>query len=383
MTATVGRRGGNGVPDATVVVPDITVVVCTHHRPEKLAVCLDALARQTIRSRVEVVVVDDGPDAEAAAVASRHDVRFVGHDRNRGLAAARNTGIGAATAPIIAFTDDDCVPAEGWLEALLEPYRSEDVVAVGGGVEALERRTLVHRYLADTNRLAPLEVELGVSSSLVYRAALYLRRNRRGSETLPGVRSVYSLVGANMSFRRDALVEVGLFDDRITFGGEDEDICRRLRERFADRRFVFTSRAVIAHDYDGELRDTLRRSYQYGAGSARGYLKNAGQNPTLFPVPALVAGLGIVGVRRPWALAIAGAVPLVVFSHWPLEAIRLRRPELLAFPWVQLLEETAHDLGFAKGWARLRREYAGPRVASLPTEPHPEGAEERRAVVAG
>jgi glycosyltransferase involved in cell wall biosynthesis len=338
-------------------VPAISVVVCTYRRAEKLPACLDALARQTIRDRAEVIVVDDGPDDATAAVAARYDVRLVRHPHNRGLAAARNTGIAAATAPVVAFTDDDCIPADDWLEALLEPYGDGEVVAVGGGVEALRRTTLVHRYLADTNRLAPLEIELGVSTSLPYRAMLYLRRNRRGNGTLPGVRAVYSLVGANMSFRRDALVEVGMFDDRISFGGEDEDICRRLREHFRQEHFVFTSRAVIEHDFDGELRDTLRRSYQYGAGSARGYLKNADQGPTLFPIPVAVAGLALLGLRRPWALLAAAGIPFLVFSHWPVEAVRRRRPELLAFPAVQLLEETAHDLGFAKSFFRLRRAY--------------------------
>jgi len=337
--------------------PEISVVVCTYRRAEKLPACLDALARQTIRHRAEVIVVDDGPDDDTAAVAARYDVRLVRHPHNRGLAAARNTGISAATAPIVAFTDDDCIPADDWLEALLEPYDGDGVVAVGGGVEALRRETLVHRYLADTNRLAPLEVELGVSSSLTYRAMLYLRRNLRGNGTLPGIRAVYSLVGANMSFRRDALVEIGMFDDRITFGGEDEDICRRMRNHFSRERFVFTSRAVIAHDFDGELRDTLRRSYQYGVGSARGYLKNDDQGPTLFPIPLLVAGLVLLGARRHWALGAAIAVPFLVFSHWPVEAVRRRRLELLAFPAVQLLEETAHDLGFAKSFLRLRRAY--------------------------
>jgi glycosyltransferase involved in cell wall biosynthesis len=350
-------------------VPEISVVVCTYRRAEKLTACLDALARQTIRDRVEVIVVDDGPDDATMAVAARYDVRLIRHAENRGLAAARNTGIEAATAPVVAFTDDDCVPADNWLEALLDPYRSADVIGVGGGVEALQHETIVHRYLAETNRLAPLEIELGVSSSLAYRTRLYLRRNRHGGGTLPGTRAVYSLVGANMSFRRDALVAIGMFDGRITFGGEDEDVCRRLRDHFRSERFVFTARAVIAHDFDGDLRDTLRRSFQYGAGSARGYLKNADQGPTLFPVPVLVAGLlvlGVLGARRRWTIAAAAMVPFVVFSRWPVEALRHRRLEVLAFPVVQLLEEAAHDAGFAKGWARLRREYRRHRDERAP-----------------
>ncbi len=365
MTVTSSRPLGmpdpSGAPqldgERSVSPVDITVVVCTYRRAAKLTACLDALDRQTIRDRVEVIVVDDGPDDATAAIAGRYDVRLIRHPENRGLAAARNTGIEAASAPVVAFTDDDCIPSVTWLEALLEPYAGDDVMAVGGDVEALRHVTLVHRYLSETNRLAPLEVELSVSSSLAYRAKLYIRRNRRGTGTRPGTRAVYSLVGANMSFRREALIAVGMFDRRITFGGEDEDICRRLRERFAGEQFLFTSRAVIAHDFDGELRDTLRRSYQYGAGSARGYLKNADQGPTVFPIPVLVVALALLGMRSRWAFAAALALPYLVFSHWPVQAFRRRRLELLAFPAVQLFEETAHDVGFAKSWIRLRREY--------------------------
>ena len=76
------------------------------------------------------------------------------------------------------------------IQATPKPFsQPHPTILVGGGVEALRRETLVHRYLADTNRLAPLEIELGVSSSLAYRAVLYLRRNRRGSGTLPGIRA--------------------------------------------------------------------------------------------------------------------------------------------------------------------------------------------------
>ena len=219
------RRGGSASPE-------ISVVVCTYRRAEKLPACLDALARQTIRDRVEVIVVDDGPDDATAAVAARYDVRLVRHRaRTAGSPRRATPGIEASTAPIVAFTDDDCVPAEDWLEAAAGAVRGPDVVAVGGRVEALRHETLVHRYLAETDRLAPLEIELSVSSSLAYRAQALPAAQPAHGGTLPGIRPVYSLVGANMSFRRDALVEIGMFDPRISFGGEDEDICRRLRER--------------------------------------------------------------------------------------------------------------------------------------------------------
>lgn len=280
---------------------------------------------------------------------------------------ARNTGVRAATAQIVAFTDDDCVPAEDWLEQLLAMYDANNVIAAGGSVEGLRRTTLVHRYLCDTTRLAPLESELGISGSILYRGRLYLRRNLRRADDRPEVRTVHSLVGANMSFRREALLAIGLFDDRITFGGEDEDICGRLRQEFPSGQLVFTANAVVSHDYDGELRDTLRRSYMYGVGSARSHLKNETQNPTLFPAPALIAGLALLGCRWRVAWGAAVLVPLLTCARWPIDAVRRRRLDVLAYPWLQMLEEAAHDIGFARSWLRLRTEYASspaPDVAS-------------------
>ena len=279
--------------------------------------------------------------------------------RTAGLAAARNTGIEASTAPIVAFTDDDCVPRRGLARGAaraVRPARRGGGRGPGRGTAPRDARPPV------PGRDRPVWLRSrsssASSSSLAYRAKLYLRAqlaHRRARVPGPGrcTRSSAPTCRSGATHWSRS----GCSTPRITFGGEDEDICRRLRERPAAEHFLFTSRAVIAHDFDGELRDTLRRSYQYGAGSARGYLKNDDQGPTIFPVPALVAALTLLGLRRHWALAAAVAVPLLVFSRWPVAGGPDRRAELLAFPAVQLFEETAHDLGFAKSWLRLRREY--------------------------
>lgn len=50
--------------------------------------------------------MDDGSTDETSEVARRHGVTVIRHEVNRGLAAARNTGIRTASAPIVAFLDD-------------------------------------------------------------------------------------------------------------------------------------------------------------------------------------------------------------------------------------------------------------------------------------
>jgi glycosyltransferase involved in cell wall biosynthesis len=111
-------------------VPDVSVVVPTRDRAGLLAELLASLRAQTLPAdRFEVLVVDDGSrDGTAALLAEqqRHGtLRAVSTGRREGAgpAAARNAGWRAARAPVVAFTDDDCVASPRWLEEGLAACR--------------------------------------------------------------------------------------------------------------------------------------------------------------------------------------------------------------------------------------------------------------------
>src|SRR5918999_3952045 len=106
---------------AEMASPEIAVVIPTRGRETRLAFALEALAGQSLdRDRFEVIVVRDG-DAEGplAAPPDGLDVRFLVRPGVAGPTAKRNLGWRATSAPLIAFTDDDCRPAPGWLATLL------------------------------------------------------------------------------------------------------------------------------------------------------------------------------------------------------------------------------------------------------------------------
>lgn len=92
--------------------------------------CLEALYLQDIeKADFEVVVVSDGRDpVTETAVARWHagrpdmQLRFLATPLKKGPAAARNMGWSNAQHPLIAFTDDDCLPASGWLQAFARHY---------------------------------------------------------------------------------------------------------------------------------------------------------------------------------------------------------------------------------------------------------------------
>lgn len=117
----------------------ISVVIPTYRRPLLLMECLKALARQHFdHSEFEVLVISDGPDKLTQKVVAswEHtglmDVTYFPLDHHKGPAAARNAGWKMASGELIAFTDDDCVPDEFWLDSLWAAHELYPQTAFAG-----------------------------------------------------------------------------------------------------------------------------------------------------------------------------------------------------------------------------------------------------------
>jgi glycosyltransferase involved in cell wall biosynthesis len=110
---------------AAGVPPEISVVVPTYRRPWMLDRCLTALLAQEISPhRYEILVCDDGPDAETKRLVNQRaseyraggwHIVYVPVTRTQGPAGARNLGWKLARGDIIGFTDDDTIPDPRWL----------------------------------------------------------------------------------------------------------------------------------------------------------------------------------------------------------------------------------------------------------------------------
>lgn len=345
----------------------LTVVICSLNGADRIGRALDALNAQTIRDDLEILVVDDGSTDGTGEVARARGVTVIRHERNRGASAARNTGARAATAPIVAFVDDDCEPVPAWAELLLAGYRDDgtgrDVTGVGGPVVPVTGSGFLARYVERNNRHRPLELELTTSQALPYRFLLYLR-NQWTNPPLGPRRDVYSFAGGNMSFRRDALLEVGGFDERFRFGSEEEDLSRQLRRAGRDR-LVFVPEVRLSHRFEPTLRSMLRRNIAYGRGKALQYRKWPGVRPTLFPWPVAVAGLLLASVLS-WPLAVAAAVlPLALYPQGLKNGVFHGTVEAFIDPYLQLAQEMCENVGFIRG-AWTYRKLAGEPVTTVP-----------------
>ena len=119
--------------------PSMSVVIVTRDDYASIARPIRHLEAQTIRDRIELVVVAPSEDALGAGVeeamdAGFHAVRIVEHGpiRSRGTGAA--SGVRAASAPIVGFVENHSFPAPGWAEALLHAHQGPWAV-VGPAVE--------------------------------------------------------------------------------------------------------------------------------------------------------------------------------------------------------------------------------------------------------
>jgi GT2 family glycosyltransferase len=347
-------------------VPDISVVISTLNGATGLERCLRALARQTIADATEVVVVDDGSTDNSIAVATAHGARVVRHGNNAGLAAARNSGVLAANAPIVAFTDDDCEPERGWAEQLLGAH-GPGVIGVGGEVVP-EGAGFIGRYLKRHNPLGAREIEVAHSQTAAYRLRLYLRHLWL-QDKRDGLRPVHSLCGASMSFPRDLLLESGLFDTRFTFGAEELDLCMRLAQLRPTGSFIYQPEARVVHHFTSSPRDTLKRARGYGRGDARIFRKWPSSPLSVFPYPFVFLALLALGSRRRATLPFALVSPMLMFPAGVRDAVKTGSAECLLDPFIQLAQEAGWNVGFADGAWRYRHLEADAPPSDAPGVP--------------
>jgi GT2 family glycosyltransferase len=218
--------------------PRISVVVCCYNGADTLAECL-AGATAVDYPDYEVIVVDDGSTDASAAIAASFPVRLISTP-NRGLSAARNTGLEAATGDIVAYLDADAHPDADWLRFLAAGFRRPGVVGVGGPNLPPPGDGAVAECVAEAPG-GPLHVLLTDTEA----------------EHLPG---------CNMAFRRDALVAAGGFDPRFRTAGDDVDLCWRLLD--AGGTLAFAPGALVWHHRRGSVRHFWRQQRGYGRAEA-------------------------------------------------------------------------------------------------------------------
>jgi len=225
--------------------PVVSVVVISKNEPA-LAHTLEQLAHQassvvpSLVDQVEIIVVDASTDGVADVCATRGSVRWIPFLPPAGVRVSiphqRNRGVREAGGDVIVFTDCGCVPAEGWLAALLGPILSGEERMTCGQTGA-------------TDRLDPYS---------------RLRNQQRYHAYLRECPTI------NVAFIRDVFDELGGFDESFEYGSDADFSWRAVHHGI---RIRYVPEAIILHDW-GNRRRQLKRSFAYGKARARLYYKH-------------------------------------------------------------------------------------------------------------
>ena len=309
--------------------PQISVVVATRDRVARLAALLGALRQQTLaKDEFEVVVVDDGSRDGTAALLER-----AGPDQGLtvirtpagGPSRARNAGWLAASAPTIAFTDDDCEPTPDWLAHCLQAVaRAPDAIVQGPTVPIAD----------ELERAGPL--------------------HRTRTITAPGPWFETS----NIVYPRALLERLGGFDERFTEPlGEDTDLGWRAREIGA--RLSWAPRARVEHAVEDLQPSALVRSQLRGADAVLAFARHSGLRRQTLRWGVVrnraVATLILAGAGAAlWRHHRAAAVLALPYCHHLARRLRALRGGVRVAPWL-VAADAATALTALRGSLRHRR----------------------------
>ncbi len=245
----------------------VSIIVPTRDRPSALQRCLVALAAQREIAPFEIIVVDDGSRDAAqvsAIVASLPLTRLV-RAGGAGPAAARNSGVAAASGEYVCFTDDDCEPEPEWALKLVRLLQAGTDVVGGATVNGRDGDPFV-----ETSELIVRELQAST------------RRRLAGRVFIPS---------NNLACRR-AVMLAHPFDERYSApGGEDRAWCARVAA--AGLTLRLEPSALVTHCPTLDLRGFWRQHVRYGRGAyhfARSTPDRDWLEPMAFYVGLLRAG---------------------------------------------------------------------------------------------
>jgi glycosyltransferase involved in cell wall biosynthesis len=194
------------------------------------------LAQSQPGIEIEVLVVDDGSRDGTAEAARQAGARVLRLDGVGNPAAARNRGAAAANGDPIIFLDADCVPAEGWLAAILEAHGRGEVV-VGGSLD--------------------LPPGLTATARCDYYCGWYLIHPRRPAGPVP------HHPPPNLSVRRDLFLATSGFTEQQPFAYTNEERGWQAELHCAGHRIWFEPRARVLSFNRPGFAAMLRRNYRW------------------------------------------------------------------------------------------------------------------------
>ncbi len=293
----------------------VDIIIPTCNRKDFVVSTIKSIQANTFQD-FQVWVVDQSDDratANAVKPIAVEDSRISYiHSQIKGVNAARNRGIAVGKAPIIALTDDDCEVAETYLEALVAEYEAyPECCAIFGRILPIN--------------VSEDDVPAGTFGEIQYMQEVLPIASKNTPEKQLFGDDPFNMSfghGANMSFRRTAFVEFGLFDEFLGAGAPlrawpELDIGYRILS--GGGRILYSPDVLVYHMHWRTWADVKKayRNYAIGAGAAITKYVRTGDRASL---KLLKNWLWYLGIRqmmaglfkyKSWHKFYAGALQLI------------------------------------------------------------------------
>jgi GT2 family glycosyltransferase len=220
-----------------------SVIVPVYNNASLTRSCLDlVLEKNNLDFAFEVIVCNDGSSHETAALLATYGnkIQIITHHSNSGFARACNDAAAGAAGEYLVFLNNDTIPQEGWLAALVRYADGHSEAAVVGSKLLFPNGTIQHAGFVICEDRVPRHVYVGFPADhpCVNRSRKY-----------------QAVTGACMLVRHKDFSEVGGFDTAYKNGCEDVDLCLKLGAR--GREVHYCHESVLIH-LESASRDSSR-----------------------------------------------------------------------------------------------------------------------------
>jgi len=252
--------------------PFISVVVCSYNREKYIADAIESLVNQTLSVDLyEVLIIDNNSKDRTGQIAiewiekhkDTHQISYF-KETNQGLCFARNRGIQEARGQFICYMDDDGIADPNFLEVQYNFLKENpDVIGLGGKI--------IPRYVHGK----PAWID-GILEGLVSKVDFGNNNFQYSGRKYP--------VGCNMTYRKDILEQVGMFDTSIgqvgdnLVRGDETELFERIKKLNQPVYYLGNSRVEHVIEQDRLTRAHIKKMSE-GVGIG---LKNTSRRSNLF-----------------------------------------------------------------------------------------------------
>lgn len=182
----------------------VSVLIPALNESGNLPIIIKALKKQSVKP-LQIIVIDNNSTDDTFEVAKSLGVTIL-LEKNRGTNNALETGRAIATGDLIARVDADCIPNPDWIQKIIDRFADVKIVGLTGPYDYYDAKKSFRTL------------------SMLFQRYVYSTFHH----LLDNVNMGAILIGGNSIARRTALDQVGGFDRKIIFYGDDTDLAKKL-----------------------------------------------------------------------------------------------------------------------------------------------------------